>query len=331
MAILQTERVLTLDYWKKAKDIVPGDYVFDQKGNPVKVTLVQNFHATQCYEVTLDDHLTVAGNQNLGFLIESEKYRTRARNYKGVHRFRRPLQQFTVSELLEKGLYNKRNRKLWSIPTTHPLNLPHQYLPIPPFVMGFWFYTELALQLLSPPAKYYDDIVQRLQDSGYKVEFGEMTSKKVRGLKTTPNIRKQLLPLVPNKIPNNYLMGSPEQRTELLSGIMMARKSRYNPKTDRFVFISSKKPLAQQVQFLAESLGSITNMIYFENTGMYVVRFRAHVQLTPDQKLPSIKKPQYSRRYIKEIKEIQPQSCVHIETESPDTGFLVGEGFIACR
>ena len=35
--------------------------------------------------------------------------------------------------------------------------------------------------------------------------------------------------------------------------------------------------------------------------------------------------------FIKEILEIQPQSCVHIETDGEDGTILVGEGFIACR
>ena len=55
MAILATQRVLTLDFWKLANDIVPGDYLFDRNGRPVKVTLVQKYMAQECYEVTMSD------------------------------------------------------------------------------------------------------------------------------------------------------------------------------------------------------------------------------------------------------------------------------------
>ena len=40
MAILATEKVLTLDYWKPARKIEVGDYVFDKDGKLVKVKLV---------------------------------------------------------------------------------------------------------------------------------------------------------------------------------------------------------------------------------------------------------------------------------------------------
>jgi hypothetical protein len=43
MAILATEKVLTLDYWKPAEKIQVGDYVFNQTGDLVKVTLVQKY------------------------------------------------------------------------------------------------------------------------------------------------------------------------------------------------------------------------------------------------------------------------------------------------
>ena len=46
MAILATEKVLTLDYWKRAGSLVEGDYVFDRNGKIVRVKLVQNYQAT---------------------------------------------------------------------------------------------------------------------------------------------------------------------------------------------------------------------------------------------------------------------------------------------
>ena len=72
MAILANQKVLTLDYWKAARNLQPGDYVFDKDGKIVQIKLVQEYRAQQCYEVMFNDYLSVAGDQHLGFLVEKK-------------------------------------------------------------------------------------------------------------------------------------------------------------------------------------------------------------------------------------------------------------------
>ena len=139
MAILANQKVLTLDYWKPANKIQPGDYLFDQNGKPVRVKLVQEYFSEDCYEVTLNDYLTISGDKRLEFLVENFKYRLRAMTYKGYHPFRRPLRPMNVENLIEQGYKREDNHRIYSIPTTKPIELPHQTLPVPPFVFGFWF------------------------------------------------------------------------------------------------------------------------------------------------------------------------------------------------
>ena len=82
MAILATEKVLTLDFWKSANKLQVGDYVFDHSGKPVKVKLVQEYHSSDCYQITFNDYLTAAGDSKFGFLVETPKYRRRIADYK---------------------------------------------------------------------------------------------------------------------------------------------------------------------------------------------------------------------------------------------------------
>ena len=125
MAIIAMEKILTLDYWKYAYQLKPGDYVFNQNGKLVKVKLVQAYRADDCYEVMFNDYLTASGDRHLGFMCETPKYRNRLQTYKGVHKFRRPLKHFAVQNLLETSLISKTNSKLYSVPTTKPLQLVH--------------------------------------------------------------------------------------------------------------------------------------------------------------------------------------------------------------
>jgi hypothetical protein len=324
MAILATKKVLTLDYWKPASKIEVGDYLFDHNGNPVKVTLVQHYYANDCYEVQFDDHLTLAGDKNLKFHTENERHRNKILRYKGVQRFRRPLKVKSVEELLSIPLTGRRDRLEYSIQTTKPLKLPHQYLPVPPFVFGYWIANRTKNKVLSIFQVEPDYVAQRFQEHGYKVK----ESKRI--LKLTPTIESQFLPNVPTRIPTSYLMASQEQRIELLRGILYAKTRQYNEKQDRFS-ISFKSPhLLYQIQQLVESLGIKTRMQYVPQRGYYNLKFKSRLQLVHNQKSPALKVHQ-ARRYITNITKIQPQMCVHIETDGEDVSFVVDEGFIACH
>ena len=115
MAILANQKVLTLDYWKAARNLQPGDYVFDKDGKIVQIKLVQEYRAQQCYEVTFDDYLSVAGDQHLGFLVETKKCRTQEAAYKGIQKFRRKLRPRTIATLTETSLRDRRNRLSFSV------------------------------------------------------------------------------------------------------------------------------------------------------------------------------------------------------------------------
>jgi hypothetical protein len=330
MAILATQRVLTLDYWKMACDVRAGDILFDRLGNPVTVTLVQEYRAQTCYMVVFNDGLSVRGDDKLILPLEDERYRKRLRAYKQKLKFTRPLKQWTVDELLGKPLTGRENRKLYSVPTTAPLKLPTQPLPVPPFVFGFWFFNHRKDQTMQAPSQHTQIVDEKFKDAGYRVLKTQPRSATEPRFRTSPPILQHLAPFIPTKIPNNYLLASPEQRQELLMGILHARKNRYIKKHDRFQFTSHHELLAKQVQMLAESLGCKTTLNYKPTEQKFVLSIKTRLKLMAEQNPKTIKLRQ-NCRFVMDIQEIQPQACVHIRTDGPDGSFLVGEGFIACH
>jgi hypothetical protein len=330
MAILATEKVLTLDWWKPASKLEVGDYVFDMDGKIVQVKLIQQYHSDNCKRVTFNDHLSVSGDSKLNFMVEDLKYRNRVHQYLGHFQFRRALKQKSVEDICGAPLKDKRERLVYSVPTTRPLELPHQTLPVPPFIFGFWFFNKRARGQLCPPAKYHDEIVGRLKDYGYKVKLGRKRAGNRQEFTITPTIESQLVPNVPNKITNNYLLASPEQRLELLQGIMMAKSAQYNEKDDKFRFSSQHFPTVLRIQALVESLGSKTRIESHEKHHNYQLFFKTRLKLVSNQQSPPVK-VHLGRRYIKNISSIPNQLCVHVETTSKDSTILVGEGFIPCR
>lgn len=330
MAILATEKVLTLDWWKPASKLTVGDYVFDKDGQIVQIKLVQQYYSENCSRVTFNDHLSLAGDNHLTFMVEDLKYRNRTYEYVGRFKFRRPLKPRTVTELKTSPLRDKRDRLAYSVPTTRPLRLPHQTLPVPPFVFGLWFFNRKGNGRLSVQAKYHDAVTQRLKDHGYKVILGAKRQGGRQEFTISPSVESQLAPNIPSKIPNNYLLADPEQRLELLQGILVAKPAQYNAKTDTFRFSSLHLPTTTQIQCLVESLGNKTRLDTHNINGTHQLIFKSRLPLVADQVSPPIK-VHIARRYIREVTPEHPQMCVHVQTTSEDGTILVGEGFIPCR
>ena len=329
MAILASQRVLTLDYWRLANDLRPGDYVFDRNGKVVQIKLAQAYQAQACYEIEFNDHLTIQGDDKLQLALEDQDYRKRSDKYKAKHPFKRPLKIRSVANLLEETLKNKANRLKYSVPTTKPLQLPYQELPVAPFVFGYWLFSRSKFNNLIFTAGNSEVITQKFKDAGYKVKKGWLTKTKEREFSVTPSIISHLAPNIPTKIPNNYLLASPEQRFELLQGIFYSRVKPYNKKAKRFRFGSKSIDIVTQIQYLAESLGCKTMIYPDRHRSSYQLFIKTKLVFFPDQQAPSTAIHK-ARRLVTSISPIEPQACVHIETNGEDNTILVGEGFISC-
>ena len=327
MAILASEKVLTLDYWKLAHNLKVGDYIFNSEGEIVQITVIQQYHSEECYKVVFDDQLSIRGDRNLGFMTENTKYRIQTYR-KGV--FRRPLKEMKASDLIKANLRNRNNRFAYSVPTTKPINLPEQTLSVPPFVFGFWYFNRRSNKRLAAPKGYGPEVYLQLKDHGYKVtEHRKVTTGEME-FSVYPKIESHLIPNLPTKIPNNYLLASYEQRLELLRGILHSKSRTYSKTKDIFRFSSVHYPTILQVQGLIESLGHKTTVTFDEKFKFYSILFKSKLKLVDNQDPPPIR-VHHRRRFIRKIEPIQGQLCVHIETNGKNNSFLVGEGFIACH
>ena len=330
MAILSSTRVLTHDYWKLAKDLVPGDYVFDRHGEPVQVTLVQPVQALACYEVTFNDYLTVSGDERLSLPLEDRRYRYRSDAYRGRHKFRRPLKVKSIGELLESPLVDYRNRKKYSVPTSAPIQLPHQDLPVPPFVFGVWFFGKQADKTIVASKGNGNFVREKFRDYGYKPRDRAIRRNGERAFDTNPTVLSHLIPTVPYLIPENYLLSHKTQRFELLQGILCTNTAKYHEKTKTYRVVQRSKRLIYMIQYLADSLGCKTEMRQSDTSGQFILHIKTKQPLLPTKQQPT-KAKHAARRFVKEITPIRAQMCTHIETNGDDHTILVGEGFIACH
>jgi hypothetical protein len=327
MAFTVTQKVLTLDYWKLAGTIEKGDYVFTRQGQLARVELVQLYRPDFCYEVTFNDNLSVCGDSKLGLPTESKKYRDRTYQYVGKYKFKRPLQNFRVSDAVDLPLKDYRGRLIYSVPTAEPLQLPHQYLPVPPWIFGFWYMNRRKNGSLLAP----DGVdLQIFPEHGYQIVPGRKMPNGRREFRTKPDIADQFFPDVISRIPNNYLLGSHEQRMELLSGIVQGKPNQYSAARDQFRITEMHYGTVLQIQGLVESLGNKSRIHHNEQLKNYTLIFRTRHKLIENQASPPIQ-VHNARRYITKIRKIPSEMCIHIETDSKDSTILIGEGYIPCH
>ena len=171
-------------------------------------------------------------------------------------------------------------------------------------------------------------ILEKFHDHGYLVTKYKLQDNGRQVFACKPKVESHLQGNLPGKIPNNYLFSSEEQRIELLSGIMCAKTGQYRPHDDEFQFSSKNFGEVTRIQGLVESLGSRTRIFFNPPTKYYTLYFKTRIKLVANQVSPPVKVHK-GRRYIKQITQIQAQSCIHVETTGPDNTILVGEGFIS--
>lgn len=287
------------------------------------------YRSEDCYRIIFDDYLSVDGDAHLSHPIENFDYRNQAHKYKGkLKRTARPKTR-TVIELMEAGLYFRGGRKQFSSPTTEPIQLPTQPLGIPPFIYGFWFFARFRRNVLHVPTEFTDNVVQKFKDSGYQVTMLARIHPKLDRFRTVPSIWDQLRGEQTHKLPLAYLNGSPEQRLELIQGILSAYQPRQASKIGQFEYYHRRKHIITAIQFLVESLGAKTKISHLPSNNVYRLVIQRYAPFLPNM-APPRPVAHLSRRYVIDIKRIPAQLCVHIETDDSDGSYLAGEGFISC-
>lgn len=326
MAIESRTPVPTTEGWVLASQLRVGDLVFNPRGEPQPVRATQLYIPGECYEVSLDDGLSVIGDRHMSFKLQTRKWRQRHAKWQkslatskyAKKSMKRPLVVRNAKELFKGPLVRKDRTKEYSIGNCEPVQFPHADLPVPPYVFGFWFGT------LSPSGYHWvpsdcdlERVKKRFRAHGFFIRTFKSSGGKEK-MSFRPSVKDSFLfagAEIPTIIPFSYLLSSPEQRAELLEGLMDSKNAKPNKRYGKHSFTEASWASIRRKQALVESLGYKTILSKREKRESYTLYFA-----------PTSKNPVYTRRFIKKVEKIPPSQCAHIETDEP---FLVGEGFLA--
>ncbi len=325
------------------QDIKPGMQVIGSNGLPVNVTHVFPQGLRKVYQITFND-----GSQTECDIEHLWTVRDLNRKRRGNGWTTKTLQ-----ELISMGLKSKQNVKRelsgrqpalkWEIPICEPVQYSESQYLIKPYTMGALLgdgcFTQGAIVLSAPDAK--SEIVERVKSElppdlklwenrhpdcpQYAITQTGTTGKnpftqeiKSLGLNVLGDLKF---------IPKNYLLGSVDQRIDLLRGLMDTDGS---AKSNRIVFHSCCKQLVDDVVELVFSLGGQAIPRLYDRTkedkGLewqvnirlnfcpFYLKYKA-VHWWPAQR-------NYASKYISDAKYIGEKQCQCIKVNAPDSLYL---------
>lgn len=337
--------IATPEGYKKYGDIHSGDYVFTPKGKPTKVLAeTEVFTNKKCYRLYLHTGETLECSADHEWFTWDKSAR------KAYGRAKNPTKHpsvKTTQEIVDTLYVKRKDGKLennHSIPLTEPLEYKEQKLLAHPYCLGLYLGDgHYKSGMITSSKEDIHFVRSKFHSLGYDTELVN-SSYKYRFKSQRLNRELQELKIYNNKeklIPNNYLIGSTEQRLELLRGLMDS--DGHIDKKGKAYFTNTNFYLSDLVYKLALSLGCVASKTY--NTGSYKnqegedIICKDYVQVSLRPNLTPVSLPRKAKRYkpctkqnnkwfIVKAEEIEPIPVKCITVEDKDHLFLIGEELI---
>jgi N-acetylmuramoyl-L-alanine amidase len=259
--------VPTADGLVPLRSVRVGATVFDEQGQPCRVTAVYDDVPERAYRMVFNDGTEiVAGGEHQWVTLTSGQvvHYLRRDRPRDRHRGPRPTGfphqwarwgSVKTTDELSSTVRDRRGGYVHSIPLAAPLNLPPRDLPVDPYILGAWLgdggTRDAAMWAGERDAGY---LIGRFQAAGYPVGACGRRDRVVhwRPLGLERDLR--LLGVLGDKhVPADHLYGSEAQRLALLQGLMDT--DGYAGPGDLVEFSSTREQLADAVVWLAASLG----------------------------------------------------------------------------
>ncbi len=326
--------------WKRIGEISPGDFVFDETGQPTLVVAASPVMVSRpCHEVVFSDGTKVVTD------VDHQWRTTDKRGRWGRIRKAAVVTTGEIGRMLRVG--RERNHQ---VPLASAVWYPPRDLVIDPYVLGVWLGdgTSAAAEVTCADVPILDELVlagysvaaQRTRPLAYRIggaghTRNASTGRYERNDSLSSKLRR--LGLLGNKhIPDEYLRASVEQREALLQGLMDT--DGYVDRYGRCDITTVRPRLAEHYCELIASLGfrpKLARKRAILNRTDHGPCFE--VQFTPDRpvfRLPRKRARQkkvgtfHRFRAIVDVKEVESVPVRCIEVASPAGLFLITRSFI---
>ncbi|MCV7174924.1 LAGLIDADG family homing endonuclease [Mycolicibacterium sphagni] len=250
--------ILTTNGWKTIGTVQVGDQVYSPDGHPITITHVTAVrHDRPCFEVETIDGRTVVADADHQWMVEDR------RRIGGKRK--QAWEVASTAELVRRGLTRNKTGGSFAyrLPRQHSIISKPVALPIDPYVLGAWLgdgsATKAEIACIDSDA---DEFTAHL---GVQVTSTRLVGNlRYINFRITPRKSRNGFPArcrelgiweaSDKHIPEQYLTAGTEQRLALLQGLCDTDGS-IDEKNGVVRFASSRRRLADQVLYLARSLG----------------------------------------------------------------------------
>lgn len=255
-------------------DLKVGDKVFGSDGKPCDVLEIYPHKQKDIYEIEFTDgSKTNSGLEHL-WIVQTANHIRRKQGWKVM----------TLQEILDFGLewkYKGRHNYKFRIPITKPVEYSEKEYFIHPYLLGMLIgdgnLCSGGVRIAIPNTEYESvERLEKLLNEDYHFTIHKVIScpqynivNKEKSLVNLYNREIKRLKLdVHGKdkfIPDEYLLGSVEQRKELLKGLMDSDGS-ISKERNKISYSTVSKKLAEDVILLVQSLGGIATLHTYDRT-----------------------------------------------------------------
>ena len=236
-------------------DLKVGDYVWDRHGNPTKVTDIFPQGKIECYEVKFSDGRTTYcnGEHIWSYITKDGVIKSKTLNQ-------------MMGDYVEDKIIDNHTAKIhkYRIPLCEPVNYQEKEYIIPPYALGILIgdgcLTCNGMQVSSNETEVLEKVSGLLELNYHKCTGDNFTYLFETNGNRSYNKELSRLNLkckaIDKYIPNKYLMGSVEQRMDLLKGLMDSDGSVIkNTKSAKYNFSTVSPKLKDDFITLCNSLG----------------------------------------------------------------------------
>lgn len=313
--------IMTSNGWVNMSDIKEGSLVFDKNGKQTEVEHVSKIHLNPCYKITFDTNESIVSDHE-------HKWEVTSRQRDGNDY----IKNVTTEEIFD---YYKASTGM-KIKNPDPIEFETKDLPIDPYLLGIWLGdgSKASGIISNSNSNIWDEISKRGYDHGDNISSSYRSeSRTVYGLRT--KIREGGL-LFNKHIPDQYLMGSFNQRLDLLRGLMDS-DGHYNKTRKRYVMVTTQDWQAYDFATLLSTLGIKATIITAKGKlnnkifDCYHTCFGSDINpfLVRNKECDSVVRNYRGKyRYIKKVELVEtvPTRCISVKSDSHT--YLVGKTLI---
>lgn len=316
--------ILTRHGWKKHGDIVPGDYVLNHKGQYVKVLATSEKSKSE-YRVTFSNGEQIDCHGNHEWVV----YDRHARKEKTVET------NYMIGHL--KDAYcdiSSKNHYRFLLPQKEFVKGEYEFLPVDPYTFGAWLGDGTNTNPYITGDKKDRAIIDSIEKNGYALRHVWINDKTGAYTYDFNGLRESLQCLgmchsrytVEKHIPVQYLIGSIDQRLELLAGLLDTDGS-LRKKEHRYSFTTCEKQLRDDFITLVNTFGWRTSCVEYQpkksSSGIigrkkyWVISFNPTIEIPCRLERKQLKEFSKPRRIsiidIQPLKEEKYGNCIQVE------------------